>query len=140
MVPRTIRPYGWIVFFGGNMEELLLFFMTFLLVLCLYEIFIVRRHRKDDSKNKKKKINDPFEIVYLERKYRLDMDKVPYNQLLQLVALTSSLDIAIIVSIIVRIESFFVKMLSGFICTICLIVVSYHLIYLFYKKKGMIKK
>ena len=121
------------------MEEVVLFFFTFLLVLLIYELFIVRKYRKDDLNESKKGKKDPFEILYLEKRYRFDMNKIPYNQLLQLVALVSSFDIALIVSIIMRFDSFFIILLGGILLTFIVIIVSYHFIYLFYKKKGMIQ-
>ncbi|MBQ6405188.1 MAG: hypothetical protein IJJ63_03930 [Bacilli bacterium] len=120
------------------MEEVILFLLTFLLVLVIYELFIVRKYRRNDI-DKKENEKDPFEILYLVKRYNLDMRKVSYNQLLQLVALVSSFDIALIVSIITRFESFLLILLVGIILTFIVIIVSYHFIYLFYKKKGMIK-
>ncbi len=121
------------------MEDVLLFIFTFILILVIYELFVVRKYRKNDLGERKKELKDPFEIVYLQRKYRLDMDKISYNQLLQMVAITSSFDIALIVSIVLMFKSFLLIVFGGFIITIITIVVSYHFIYLFYKKKGMIK-
>ena len=73
-------------------------------------------------------------------KYKLDLDKVNYNQLLQIVALVSSFDIALIGSLIMLVEDFFLSVVIGIIAIVVLIIVTYHLVYLFYKKKGMIKK
>ena len=113
------------------MEEVILFLLTFLLVLVIYELFIVRKYRRNDI-DKKENEKDPFEILYLVKRYNLDMRKVSYNQLLQLVALVSSFDIALIVSIITRFESFLLILLVGIILTFIVIIVSYHFIYLFY--------
>ncbi len=131
---------GWVVFFGGNMEEVVLFFLTFLFVLCIYELFIVRRAKKSTKKRKKeKKVKEPIEVTYLTKRYKLDLDKVNYNQLLQIVALTSSFDIALIVSIILLLKIFILEVVVGFLSTLVIILISYHIVYLFYKKKGMIK-
>ena len=76
----------------------------------------------------------------LKKMYKkLDFDKIPYNQLLQLIAIISSFDISLIVSVIMNINNFILEIVIGFVLTIVVIVASYHLIYLFYKKKGMIK-
>ena len=69
------------------LEELILFLLCFLLVLLVYEIFIVRKAR--NSKDKK----HPMEVKYLINRYHLNMKKVNYPQLLQIVALVSSFDI-----------------------------------------------
>ncbi len=121
------------------MEELLLFFLTFLFVLCIYEFIIVRRVKKKDKKKSKKKNKEPIEVTYLVKKYKLDLDKISYNQLLQIIALTSSFDIAIVVNTILFFDNTIIGILVGFVVTIVIILISYHFVYLFYKKKGMIK-
>ena len=139
MVPRAIRPYGdELLFLEVNMEELILFILTFFFVFIIYELFIVRRAKNNGNK-KKKKTREPIEVTYLVRRYRLDLEKVDYNQLLQIIALISSFDIALIVSIIMILKNFVLEILVGFISTLIIILVSYHFVYLFYKKKGMIK-
>ena len=121
------------------MEELLLFFLTFLFVLCIYEFIIVRRAKKKDKKKSKKKNKEPSEVTYLVKKEKLDLDKISYNQLLQIIALTSSFDIAIVVNTILFFDNTIIGILIGFVVTIVIILISYHFVYLFYKKKGMIK-
>ena len=79
-----------------------------------------------------------FEIKYLQARYKLDMKKINYNQLLQICAITSSFDISFIVYLIGIINNFILRVLGGFIFTLGIIMLSYHLVYLFYKKKGMI--
>ena len=138
MVPRIIRPYGDELFFlGGIMEEVILFIGSFIFVFIIYQVFIVSRAKKNkDKKNKR----EPFEVMYLKKMYKnLDFKKIPYNQLLQLIAIVSSIDISLIVSIVSNINNFWLEILVGFTSTILIILISYNLIYLFYKKKGMIK-
>ena len=119
------------------MEELVLFLVCFVLVFIAYQIFIVSKAKKNkDKKNRR----EPFEVLYLKKMYKnLDFKKIPYNQLLQIIAIISSFDISLIVSIIASIDNFWLEVLVGFVSTMVIIVASYHLIYLFYKKKGMIK-
>lgn len=119
------------------MEELILFIGSFIVVFILYQLFIVSKAKKNKGKDNKK---EPIEVLYLKKMYKkLDFDKIPYNQLLQLIAIISSLDISLIVSVIMNINNFILEIVIGFVLTIVVIVASYHLIYLFYKKKGMIK-
>ena len=119
------------------MEEVILFIGSFIFVFIIYQVFIVSRAKKNkDKKNKR----EPFEVMYLKKMYKnLDFKKIPYNQLLQLIAIVSSIDISLIVSIVSNIKNFWLEILIGFTSTILIILISYHLIYLFYKKKGMIK-
>ena len=92
---------------------------------------------KNKSKDRDKK--ELVEIKYLVKRYKLDLEKISYKQLLQIVALVSSFDISLVVSTIMLIENFILSIIVGFILTILLILLSYHFVYVFYKKKGMIK-
>ena len=126
------------------MEELGLFILSFIFVLLIYQIFIIipAKKRKDNKSKGRKKKEDTskelFEIKYLQARYKLDMKKINYNQLLQICAITSSFDISFIVYLIGIINNFILRVLGGFIFTLGIIMLSYHLVYLFYKKKGMI--
>ena len=118
------------------MKELVLFGMCFILVFIIYEIFVVNVTKMRRKKGNYRK--DPLEITYLKTRYHLNMRKVDYNQLLQIDAIVSSFDIALAVSIINRLDGLLLEIVGGFIIMIVIILISYHLIYLFYKKKGMI--
>ncbi len=122
------------------MEEIILFFMSFVFIFVIYQIFLVgpaKRRARDKKKNDRDK-KELVEIKYLVKRYRLDLDKVSYNQLLQIVALVSSFDISLVVSIIMALNNFLMEIVIGFVSTLLIIMMSYHLVYLFYKKKGMI--
>lgn len=123
------------------MKELILFFMSFIFMFIIYQIFIVnpaKKRAKNKSKKKEKENKELVEIKYLVKKYKLDLNKISYNQLLQVVALVSSFDISLVVSIIMILNNFLMRIIFGFISTLLIIMISYHLVYLFYKKKGMI--
>lgn len=126
------------------MEELGLFILSFIFVLLIYQIFIIRpakKRKNNKSKGRKKKEDtskELFEIKYLQARYKINMKKINYNQLLQICAITSSFDISFIVYLIGIINNFILRILGGFIFTLGIIMLSYHLVYLFYKKKGMI--
>lgn len=120
------------------MEELILFGLTYLFVFIIYQIFIISPAKKR-KKNNFKTDKEMFEVRYLVSKYKLDLDKISYNQLIQICALISSLDISIAVSLMTLTSNFLLEMLLGFVSIFILIFVSYHMVYLFYKKKGMIK-
>lgn len=118
------------------MEEFILFFLSFFFVLLIYEIFVVRKAKKKKGNNKRK---EPVEVLYLVKKYHFDLKKLDYSKLLHVIAFTSSFDIALIVSIIMNIHSFIWELIIGIFSTFIIIFISYHIVYLFYKKKGMIK-
>lgn len=119
------------------MEELLLFIMSYVLIFVLYQLFIVIPAKKRN--NKKKSNKELLEIKYLEVKYNLDLKRINYNQLVQICGIVSSLDISIAVYLVTLVKSLFLEILVGFISVFFLIFISYYLVYLFYKRKGMIK-
>ena len=120
------------------MKEFILFVLTFIFVLMIYEIFIVSKTKKRKAKGKDNG-KEPMEVMYLIKRYNLNLNKINYNQLLQIISIVSSFDIAIVVSLIMLPDSFILSIILGFISCIGSILFSYHLVYLFYKKKGMIK-
>lgn len=119
------------------MDEFNLFILTFLFIFVIYEIFVVSKTKRKKAKGKLE--HEPMEIQYLINRYKLDMKKVNYNQLLQIVSLVSSFDIALVASIVLIPDNFILRICLGFVSVIGSILLSYHLVYLFYKKKGMIK-
>lgn len=112
--------------------------MTFVLVLIIYEIFVVSKTKRLRNTNSKK-FKDPVEIKYLVNRYKLDMKRVDYNQLLQIIAIVSSFDIALVVTLINLTDIFVLEILIGVISVFLIILLSYHLVFIFYKKKGMIR-
>ena len=119
------------------LQEIILFLFTYIFVFLVYLLFIVRRAKR--KKNGKKKPKEPLEVTYLVNRYGLDLKKVDYDKLLTVISLVSSFDIALIVSIILSIKIFILEIIVGFISMMGIILLSYHLVYLVYKKKGMIK-
>ena len=111
-------------------QELILFLVSFIVIFLLYQFFIIKKA--------KKKSKDPIEVTYLVSKYKLDLKRVNYKRLLLVISLVSSFDIALIVSVIMLLDSFILEVVVGFIFTLIIILGSYHLVYLVYKKKGMI--
>lgn len=120
------------------MEEFKLFLLTFIFVFLIYEIFIVSRSKRK-RKKKDKKYKDPMEVKYLVNVYKLDLGKINYNRLLHVIAIVSSFDISCVVSISLMFHVFVLEIIVGFLSLLAFIVVSYHIIYLFYKRGGLIK-
>ena len=119
------------------MNELFLFAVSFFFVLLIYEIFVVSKTKKAIAKGKDNP-KQPMEVKYLINVYKLDVKKVNYNQLLQIISIVSSLDISIVASLINIPDSFILEILIGFVGLVGTAFFSYHLVYLFYKKKGLI--
>lgn len=126
------------------MQEVILFLICFLIILTIYEVFIVlpmKRYKAGKSRRKRlgKEKSEPIEIRLLVYKYKLDLEKVNYNQLLQVVSLTSSFDMALLVSIVVLVDGYLWQLLLSIVLVTPVILISYGIVARFYKKKGMIK-
>ena len=123
------------------MKEVIFFIISFFFILSFYEMIIIKRSKKRVNKKtgKEKKRKEPLEVTYLVTRYQLDLEKVNYSNLLHVISIVSSFDIALIVSVISLLNNFFLEIIIGFLFTLGIILISYHLVYLYYKKKGMIK-
>ena len=119
------------------MEELVLILLTFIFVLIIYEVFIIAPIKKKRGLNSDYK--EIIEIKYLIARYNLDLKKVDYNQLLQICGIVSSFDIALVVSLVAYVHGLVLELIVGFSSATIIILLSYHIVYLFYRKKGMIK-
>ena len=117
------------------MKIFISFIFTYLLVLVIYEIFLIVPIKRKNNKEKK----ELAEIKFLVTKYGLNIKKVNYNQLLQIVALISSFDISVVVTVVFVLDNWLIQILVMIVLTLILFIVSYYLVYCFYKKKGMIK-
>jgi len=113
-------------------NELILFIISFIFVLIIYEFFIVNKSKRRNSKNR------PIEIKYLVSRYKLDLKKIHYRQILQIVSLVSSFDIAFIVSIASIFDSYLIQLLVAVALILPVIFISYHFVGNYYVKKGMI--
>ena len=115
------------------LDEVILFIMTFLLVFIIYELFLVRKSKKDKRRKK------PVEVNYLIGKYNLDLDKLNYKRLLNIISAVSAFDISLVVTIVSLLDSFYLQLLIGFVLIMLLIIVSYDIVGRIYKKKGCCK-
>ena len=115
------------------MEEIILFIMTFILVYIFYQIFIIKVATRRNSKKK------PPEVNYLVYKYDIDIKKVDYKKFLNLIAVVSSFDISLIVSLVSLSDSFLIEIIIAIVSVIVIFLISYHLVGIYYRKKGCIK-
>ena len=79
-----------------------------------------------------------MEVKYLVSKYKFNLKKLDYNKLLHVVAFVSSLDMAIIVALAMLFESYMLQLLVMLVLVVPVILISYHIVYLIYKKRGFI--
>ena len=118
------------------MQEIILFILSFLFILVIYEIFIVAKAKKNEKSRKDKKL--PIEIVFLMTKYNFNLKKIDYYKLLHVCAFVSSFDMALIVTLAMLFENTLLQLLCVVVLVVPVILISYHMVYLVYKKRGLI--
>jgi len=115
------------------LTQIILFLLTFLFVFIIYEMFLVRKAKKNKTK---KKI---VEIQYLENRFHLNINKLNYKKLLNIISFVSAIDISIVVTIISLVDNFYLQLLIGFIMIFVVIIISYSIVGKIYEKKGYCK-
>lgn len=115
------------------MTEVIVFLLTFVVVFLIYELILVRKHKKGKSDKR------PVEVTYLLNRYNLNLKKVNYKKLLNIVSLVSSFDIAVVVTVMGLTDNFLLEILIGCFLTIILILSSYSIVGKIYQKKGYTK-
>lgn len=118
------------------MQEIILFLLSYIFIFMIYEVFVVARAKKNEKKKKDDK--QPMEVKYLVNRYKFNLKKINYHKLLHVVALVSSFDIALIVSLAMLTNNYILEILIILVLVVPVILISYHLVYLVYKKRGLI--
>lgn len=107
-----------------------LFILTFLFIFIIYELFLIRRNKKNKTKKQ------PAEIQYLVNRYHLNLKKVNYKRLLNIVSFVSALDISIVVTVISLLDNVYLQLAIGFVSIVTVILISYSIVGKIYQKKG----
>ena len=113
------------------MEKVILdFILIFILVYLIYFLFIISR------KKKMNKYRSSTEILFLEKKYKLNIDNINLRKLSHILALANAFIIALVFVVVSFIDNFIIKILIGFILLIPIILFVYHLIGKYFQKRS----
>lgn len=115
------------------MERLIVTIIVFLVIYFLYFITVLC------NKKKLKEFEKSGQASFIIRKYELDIVKLEKKKFANTIALTNSLIISITFFVTDFIPNYLFKLLVGFILLIPLIILGYHWIGLYYKKKEVKK-
>lgn len=126
-------------------QKLILFLIVFTIIYLGYYIFVIRKYNKSlkpDTKPKKKKkteaydIKERVEILFLTRKYNINVNKLDMNQLLWDIAFVNSFIMSTTVVVIGLdfIKGYIWKLLLGFVILIPLILLGYYILGKKYKR------
>lgn len=111
------------------MKELLLYLFTFIIAYLFYLIFVIGR------KNVLKKFPEGKEMTYLKYKYGIKVTDKNLKKIAHKVCLANSFILSTTVYVVCLFDNLFIEILVGGITLIILILVLYHLIGTYYKKK-----
>lgn len=125
------------------MKLIIYFIVTFVISFLISYITVIRKLTRTKKNKKRKKLRKdaklPVEVIYLIKRYKLDLERINIKKLLYLVYLVASIDIGVIIVVISPIKNIFLQILVGFIVSIPLILVTYNSIGNYYIKKGLTK-
>lgn len=116
-----------------NLEDLWWFLGIFLVIYIFYLIFGVLKRKKFNID----KI--PVELRFLIKRYHLDMSKINYRSIMNMIGLASSFVISFTATFIFKyIKNELLMILIGGLMIIPLIFITFNFIGLYYKKKGCV--
>ena len=111
------------------MKELILYLTTFILAYLFYLIFVIGR------KNVLKKFPNGKEMSYLKIKYGVKINDNNLKKVANKVCLANSFILATTVYVVCLFDNLFIEIIVGIATLIILILVLYHLIGTYYRKK-----
>jgi hypothetical protein len=112
------------------MDLVIIFIAFFLITYILYYFLLIRKSKKYDP-NKL-----PQEVLFLKRRYNLNLEKINYRKLVKTLALVNSLIMAFTVVIVGFVKHFLLQFLLAFLILFPLIYITYSIIGKHYEKIG----
>ena len=109
------------------MEYVSWFLFSFILIYILYYVIFIRKSRRG--------VKVPAEAQYLISLYKLDVNLFSYYRFMRIVGLVTSLDIAIIATIVAKVEGIVWQILFGFVAVVPVIILSFLLLGKYYQRK-----
>ena len=115
------------------MQTIIRYIMVFILAFLIVFIFYSIMFNRKKVKNKEKKIT---EVNFLIKRYKLDMRKIKYKNLLFTISLINSTIIALAFTAVFYVENYLLSLLIGFVLLIVLTYSLYEIVGRHYQKKG----
>ena len=115
-----------------GINDLVWFIITFIIVYLFY--YFLQIFKKKYNKDK-----IPVDLLFLIKKYRLDMTKIKYKSIMNKIGLVSAFDIAFTSTFVFAfIKNVYIAILVGALMLIPLILITFNFIGNFYVKKGCV--
>ena len=125
-------------------SNIIIFVIVFLLVFVIYNFAVINKEKKRLEKMKKKnqRVDEaayPAEVMYLVKRYQLDLKKVNYFSLLREISLVCSFDLSLIAYLATQVNGTIWQILIAAILCIPVIYISFMLYGKRLQKKGLTK-
>lgn len=109
------------------MEYIGWFLFSFILIYIIYYFIFIKKARRGDKML--------AEAQYLIALYKLDVNKFSYYRFVRIVGLVTSFDIAIVATIVAKVDGIIWQILFGFVAVIPVILLTFMLVGKFYQIK-----
>ena len=119
---------------GGFMVYIGIFITSFILVIAYYFFFEIRNKKLKESGQL------PVEALFLQRVYKLDVEKIGRNKLLWQIALVNAFGISGILLLTNLVSTYILKFILDLELSVIYSIVSSYIIGTIYTKKGLVKK
>ncbi len=125
-------------------SDIIIFVIIFLLVFVIYNFAVINKEKKRLEKMKKKnqRVDGaayPAEVMYLVKRYQLDLKKVNYFSLLREISLVCSFDLSLIAYLATQVNGTIWQILIAALLCIPVIYISFMLYGKRLQKKGLTK-
>ena len=110
-----------------NMEYMSWFLFSFILIYIIYYVFFIRKTKRG--------VKVPAEAQYLITLYRLDVNLFSYRKFVRMVGVVTSFDIALVSTIVAKVEGVVWQILFGFVAVVPVIILTFMLLGKYYKHK-----
>lgn len=125
-------------------SDIIIFVIVFLLVFVIYNFAVINKEKKRLEKMKKKnqRVDEaayPAEVMYLVKRYQLDLKKVNYFSLLREISLVCSFDLSLIAYLATQVNGTIWQILIAALLCIPVIYISFMLYGKRLQKKGLTK-
>lgn len=109
------------------MEYLSWFLFSFILIYIIYYVLFIRKSRRN--------VKVPAEAQYLIALYKLDVNRFSYHKFINILGLVTSFDIAIVATIVAKVDGVVWQILFGFVAVVPVVVLSFMLLGKYYQSK-----
>ena len=125
-------------------SDIIIFVIIFLLVFVIYNFAVINKEKKRLEKMKKKnqRVDEaayPAEVMYLVKRYQLDLKKANYFSLLREISLVCSFDLSLIAYLATQVNGTIWQILIAALLCIPVIYISFMLYGKRLQKKGLTK-